>query len=300
MSVLCMDLTAKLVVEDRSIAHILSTYAFIEYGWVDKLRRRRKDGLLEVSVGTDACDTSLADIIDSPWVRVGVVSCKGKERDRYQTNEWGPVEYLDLLTRQASGKKLKRMIQETPHLYLLHPEIPVVTLEKAASGPNRVAVACNVKTPAYLLDQLAMDTDDNVRRGVASNPSTPANTLAELSRNNSSGYIVAGNPVAPAELLEAIINSTDDGRRVAAANPKLPHYLIKRLRGVYKTTVNVQRTLALRSTLDVDEQAPAAISLGASSTHRCNHPLRDGRKCANRVAAGSKLCSAGHRPAKQV
>jgi len=62
-----------------------------------------------------------------------------------------------------------------------------------------------------------------VRHGVAANPSTPAEVLAQLARDREVRWEVAQNPSPPAEVLSQLIEDEDRGVRSRVAhNPNAP------------------------------------------------------------------------------
>ena len=105
------------------------------------------------------------------------------------------------------------------------------------------AVAGNPSTPADTLAQLAYSTHERVDKAVAGNPSTPADTLAQLandytcrSRFCSSWHgrdvrqAVAGNPSTPADTLAQLANDRETVVQLAVAtNPNTQVELLAQL-----------------------------------------------------------------------
>jgi len=86
-------------------------------------------------------------------------------------------------------------------------------------------LASNSSTPAETLTMLAKDGDEYVRQTVASNSSTPAETLAMLANDSNSDvrWAVASNPSTLAETLAMLAKDSErDIRWAVADNPSTP------------------------------------------------------------------------------
>jgi hypothetical protein len=76
----------------------------------------------------------------------------------------------------------------------------------------RGGVAKNPNTPIKLLQELAKDKDEYVRRDVARNPNTPIKLLQELAKDEDRGVriSVAKNPNTPIKLLEELAEDYEE------------------------------------------------------------------------------------------
>lgn len=94
----------------------------------------------------------------------------------------------------------------------------------------RAGVGRNPRTGVDTLDKLAADKDPDVRQSVASNPGTRPSTLNQMSKSD--GFTmaqVAKNPSAPADTVARLFSDTSTGnqtRALAASNPSIPKPLL--------------------------------------------------------------------------
>lgn len=126
----------------------------------------------------------------------------------------------------------------------LNPSTLEATLEDLATDTNKIcqAVAANLKTPIYILEQLATYEYWEVRCRVAQNPNTPIYLLKKLGKDKSSDvYLgVLQNPNAPIDwLIEAFDRSEESGliRYTLAQNPSTPIYILAELARDYNTYI---------------------------------------------------------------
>ena len=91
-----------------------------------------------------------------------------------------------------------------------------------------------------------LNSNWNVRRNAAGNPSTPVEVLKELAKDSNWNVRrnAAGNPSTPAEVLKELAEDEDwRVRRNAAGNPNTPGYETKNLEfTVTETYISVQGT----------------------------------------------------------
>ena len=91
----------------------------------------------------------------------------------------------------------------------------LVELVGMDNGEHDAAVAGNERTPADVLECLAMSDNEDVRRRVASNKNIPSPTIDLLMQENGLRQNIAGNPATPLNILEALATSEDSDVRVA-------------------------------------------------------------------------------------
>lgn len=90
------------------------------------------------------------------------------------------------------------------------PDILVLLGGERRSSRVRRAVAANPNTPSAALASLAEDNDDEVRQAVAFNSATPPEVLIKLAGSRMDlALIVALNPDAPIEILNALVGDPD-------------------------------------------------------------------------------------------
>jgi hypothetical protein len=118
------------------------------------------------------------------------------------------------------------------------------------NGDNdvRKGAASNPNTPAEVLTELAKDSNWNVRCRAASNPSTPAEVLTELAKDSDCDVRrgAAFNPSTPAEVLTELAKDSDcDVRCRAASNPSTPGSVVKKEWHIANNYVATQGTTNL-------------------------------------------------------
>ena len=207
------------------------------------------------------------------WVRAGVAKhpstpvavlealAKDQEfsvREKVAKHPSTQVAVLEALARDKTNDVRREVAK--------HPSTPVAVLETLANDQDyavrgRVAknlstrasvlealakdqdsssvwreVAQNPSTPVVVLEALAKDTNNNVRAGVARNPSTPAQlkeTLLEALAKEEGSWVrqeVADNPSTPVAVLEALAKDKDSDVRVRVArNPSTQAPVLERL-----------------------------------------------------------------------
>jgi hypothetical protein len=101
------------------------------------------------------------------------------------------------------------------------------TLEQLAKDSDndvRSRVAGNPNTPGATLERLAQDWDDGVRSRVAENPNTPAAALEQLrdDENSQVQTLSIGNPNTSASDLDALAHGTVRARMAVAMHPNTP------------------------------------------------------------------------------
>lgn len=103
-------------------------------------------------------------------------------------------------------------------------------LARDSKGSVRAAVGRNPNTPTDALERMSRDADSDVRQSVASNPGTPPENLERMSRSDGITMAqVAKNPSAPADTLARLFADTSTGnqtRAMAASNPSTPQKLV--------------------------------------------------------------------------
>ena len=96
----------------------------------------------------------------------------------------------------------------------------------------RKEVAYNPKTPVDILRKLAGDENEHVRWGAIRNPNTPADILRELAEDKDERmrYEVARNPNTPIDILIKLAEDEDEDVRIAVAkNPNTTADILMRL-----------------------------------------------------------------------
>jgi hypothetical protein len=99
----------------------------------------------------------------------------------------------------------------------------LTSLVQHESDTVRESLSYNTATPGAVLDHLTRNEYDlSSHLGVAANPSAWPETLCALYAVETAGYSIAGNPAAPADLLEHIlVNGDEFERRCAIGNQNI-------------------------------------------------------------------------------
>lgn len=163
----------------------------------------------------------------------------------------------DLILRLVEGRPLSEseavMLEQFGNTSLLHlfPGNPITAvLHLLASNPS---------IPAPMIERLVANRDEEVRRGVAYNPSAaveillPLRTPGKYSLMNES---LARNPRIPAEVLDEMYRNREANRAAFAMNPNCPVAL---MRDIAEQGTDFDRTwLAANPSLPVDLTARLA------------------------------------------
>jgi hypothetical protein len=149
-----------------------------------------------------------------------------------QNEEWDPVDIeLKPISEIILSEKQKLELAKNP-------DTSSGLLEFLASDENeevRRRVAENINTPPEILEQLATDKDPYVRWFVARNPNTQSEALELLAINNDFGEYhwgihcgVANNPNTPLKTLELFVTHNNGAvRYCVAGNPNTPTKILE-------------------------------------------------------------------------
>ena len=122
-----------------------------------------------------------------------------------------------------SFKEIRKSVAENP-------STPSEILENLATDEDylvRMCVAVNENSPTSILEQLSRDKNKDVRWGVARNEKTPSEALTRLSKNKYMSRTVASNPSTPHETIMWLLASKDEGVLSAIAeNPNIDSKII--------------------------------------------------------------------------
>jgi hypothetical protein len=179
-------------------------------------------------------------------LRLLVADPSQRVRERLAFNASLPPDLLRQLGMDAS----LRVRQFTAFHKNCPPDL-LEALALATEAEVRGSVAGNHGTPVETLRRLA--SDDACHRGLAQNPKTPGDVLAELWKTSEADHrtCLAINPSLPVPLmLEITLLPEDDLRAAVATNPSLPIAEAERL--VKDAVPAVRRAVAGRADLSPD------------------------------------------------
>lgn len=143
----------------------------------------------------------------------------------------------DLARDPSTSKEILANLAEYPDWKIrikvaVNPNTPPYILSKFANEgvDMRRAVASNHSTPKETLIKLTEDNNWSVRHNAAMNPNTPAEALIKLANDTQCWIGLAVNPQSPPEVLKEIGTKGDEGVRcMVARNPNATEDILIKL-----------------------------------------------------------------------